>query len=985
MDDRRRRLDRIRAEIESQVAAGLPLDPADWVRRHPDLQPELGELLDHLLGLPPTLGPAGSRAGPTPTAGDETVAMPTASPGGDPEATTALGGRPSPDPGLPGDETVGLPASSPGGDPEATTALAGPADATGYFDPATARTGAGVPAAPGDAPLPPGQRVRYIGDYELISVLGRGGMGVVYRARQVSLNRPVALKMISNSEFASDEQIRRFQNEAEAVAALDHPGIVPVYEVGIYEDQRYFSMKLIQGRGMEKALADLKANPREVARVVAEVADAVHHAHQRGILHRDLKPANILLDHENHAHVTDFGLAKKIEGEDGLTITGAVMGTPAYMSPEQAAGHTGAITTATDVYGIGALFFAALTDRAPFVGNSLMLTLDRVRNNPPDAPRRLNPGVPRDLEVICLKCLEKDPRRRYASAQDLAADLRRWMAGEPISARPVGPAVRLGMWARRKPALAALSVAFILASILGVAGIAWQWRVAVYQEGIAREQAKIARAAEAQAALARDAAVASEKVAVAARAEAEKNFQTAATQATLSLNTIQDLITRVSKGLKEPNLFDLKTEIIEQALQRLEKVAAIFQGSTSKEATALASLMELGKIYRQTGRIEKATAIFKQCERIARDRIVIKKGSDPARFNLATVLYQLAGCALENDRDVKASIAYELEALAVLKDILDHPMRQDRVMERKFIQKELGDHYVLAAIALAADGQLVRSLEEYRRAYNVHDKLLAETKDDPELIQKTAFDALTLANGSFLVGRREAAEKYFATSRDLIEQFFRARKGATEAKDLRARHCSTFGLFRFRVGDHEGARREYEAARDDLDAVIAADPQNTYPRIELAQVLSRLGRLEESEHKPEAARKAFERAAQVAEQNFRVDDKNTRRKMALMIVLPRVGQVDRGAEMADQLIAGPNVDPQIWVDAACTYAQSAKAQPPDRAERAQVFQVKAVDAVRSAIKAGFREKISLEIEPDLDPIRHRDDFQSLLREMPPPA
>ena len=336
-------------------------------------------------------------------------------------------------------------------DPEATTAHNPDATAAHNPDATTALDPDATTAHDPAAPAAPGQRVRYIGDYELISLLGRGGMGVVYRARQITLNRQVALKMISNSEFASEDQLRRFQNEAEAVAALDHPGIVPIYEVGTFEDQRDFSMKLIDGRGMEKALGDLKDDPREAARIVAEVADAVYHAHQRGILHRDLKPANILLDHESHPHVTDFGLAKRIEGEEGMTLSGSVLGTPAYMSPEQAAGQTSAITTLSDVYGLGAILFAALTHRAPFVGDSLMMTLDRVRTHAPDPPSRLNAQVPRDLEVICLKCLEKDPRQRYASAQALGDDLRRWLAGEPISARPVGPATRLAMWRDATP------------------------------------------------------------------------------------------------------------------------------------------------------------------------------------------------------------------------------------------------------------------------------------------------------------------------------------------------------------------------------------------------------------------------------------------------------------------------------------------------------------------------------------------------------
>lgn len=283
----------------------------------------------------------------------------------------------------------------------------------------------------------PDSSARRFGDYELLEEIARGGMGVVYKARQVSLNRIVALKMILAGQLAGEEDVRRFYAEAEAAAHLDHPGIVPIFEVDEHEGQHYFSMGYVEGQSLAARVADGPLPVREAVRLAKKVAEAVAYANEQGVIHRDLKPANVLLDKDGQPRVTDFGLAKRVESESGLTATGQILGTPSYMPPEQAAGNTDRIGPASDVYSIGAILYELLTGRPPFRADSPLDTLMQVLDNEPRPVRLQNPGVPRDVEIICLKCLQKDPLLRYAATQELADDLGRFLEGDLIQASSV--------------------------------------------------------------------------------------------------------------------------------------------------------------------------------------------------------------------------------------------------------------------------------------------------------------------------------------------------------------------------------------------------------------------------------------------------------------------------------------------------------------------------------------------------------------------
>ena len=343
------------------------------------------------------------------------------------------------------------------------------------------------------------QTLRYLGDYELLRKIAHGGMGVVYRARQVSLNRLVAVKLILAGQFASEAEVQRFRREAEAVARLEHPGIVPIHEIGHDQGHHFFSMPFVQGESLAQRVQQGPIAFPVAVSLIRKVAEAIAYAHAAGVVHRDLKPGNILVDRQGEPKLIDFGLARRLENDSTLTSTGVVLGTPSYMSPEQARGESNRLGPLSDIYSLGAVFYCLLTGRPPFQSSSSIDTLRQVLEREAVEVSTLNPEVPLDLETICHKCLQKDPAKRYHSALALAQDLRQWERGEPISARPVSKWERRVMWVRRNPTLSTLIATTVAAILIGSGASLWFGIVAMMAEGEARRSAESARQSEAKA------------------------------------------------------------------------------------------------------------------------------------------------------------------------------------------------------------------------------------------------------------------------------------------------------------------------------------------------------------------------------------------------------------------------------------------------------------------------------------------------------
>jgi serine/threonine-protein kinase len=837
---------------------------------------------------------------------------------------------------------------------------------------------AAAPACPAELPA--------VAGYEILGVLGRGAVGVVYKARQVGLNRVVALKMILTGAHAAAGQLSRFRAEAEAAARLQHPNIVQIYEVGERDGLPFFSLEYVDGGSLDLRIGGAPQPPRQAAALAQSLARAMAYAHERGVIHRDLKPANVLLAFSREPEasaagkdalasgsrltgavpkVADFGLAKRLEDDATATHSGVVVGTASYMAPEQAAGHTHAVGPPADVYALGAILYELLTGRPPFRGASLYETLRLVRKREPVPPRQLTADVPRDLETVCLKCLQKEPAKRYASADALADDLGRFLAGEPIRARRVSAPERLWRWARREPRLAALTgavAALLLTVALGSLAFAWRLKREKDQTERARQEADAsARAADESANAAR------------------RNLEVAVKQHGLALDRVVQMVERLHGKLQPgaakagPEARALRDVVLKEALDTLAEAADEAARSGLTSFSRVASHYKMGRLFRTLGRPAEGLRQYEQ----ARDLLVRlgqeQPNDDKVRGNLALMLATLGDTTLEVSGDAPAARDYYRQALEVEQDLIDHP-RNGTYSEADGWRLLANYRHALANADVLLGGPAA-AREQLLQALELRERLAARQSQFRSLLADT-YEAL----GDVSWRLSDAATDDYYRKALAIRDELRAKAPASPAVQAALAHAySGHGDALLRVARPEEALALYQKALPIRQAGVEKYPYNVraraalaYTHYRIATALLRLGRREVADDEYRKALALYEQPPLAGSADLH-DRGNT------AIVLARCGRDAEAAGRAVALCKDAPRSASARFDAACCYAVCA-GKAADTARQAE-YRRKAVAALREAAGPGYKDVVALETDPDLDALRDDAGFKALLAEL----
>ena len=840
--------------------------------------------------------------------------------------------------------------------------------------------------------------------YQIIAEIGRGGMGIVYKARHVRLDRVVALKMILAGAHASADEIARFHSEARAVAQIQHPGIVQIHEDGDYDGLPYFSLEFVAGGSLAQQIGSKPQPPRAAAAMVMELCRAMAVAHAAGIIHRDLKPANILLTLDGKPKITDFGLAKQLQGDSQQTRTGAIMGTPSYMAPEQAWGQTHEIGPLSDQYALGAILYEMLVGRPPFQGATTLETLELARYQEPVPPTRLQPKVPTDLATICLKALQKDPVKRFPDADAMAADLRRFLSGEPITARPVGAPERLWRWCKRNPRVASLAAAVMLMGLAITAGSAafaaslkmlnGQLAKSYRDEANARE---IAQTNEGKAITARNEAIAATKAEAEAlakekqaREKAEALVQGAFAQNRNALEAQRVLSVLLNQRLLSiPGTQALREELINttltgleatiSSLEQLGKVAPDKEGFALGIRTLAGINQRAGQIAMEYGKYDETARYFRRMDELAEQLAAADPdGLEPQKVK-ASVKATLADFQMDQIGDAVAALKLFDQALAIRRQWLAREPASD--------DAKRGVANILGAIARAqlSLGDPAKARDKYREELALREQLSHNAADQLEARRERSGLSDKLGDLSNSLGEPREAREHFEQALALRREIAAQNPDETQTQRdvlLSLQKIGNQELIYSR--DPKTARQVYQEALDGFLERLKAEPESVRARMDVALAHYYVGTADLRAGDRDAAM-AHYRASRDIREVLAKDPKAKLNSLDLMLALARTGDHTRASEIAEAMIKEPPLDARIYFHSACGFALSAGAVAslPPTAESARLvrhYTDRALDSLRLAFKRGWKSAEGVATDPDLDPIRTEPEFAALLEQ-----
>lgn len=819
--------------------------------------------------------------------------------------------------------------------------------------------------------------------YEIHSVLGQGGMGVVYRATQLGIDRPAAIKMLLAAGHATSTQLERFQSEARVAAAVKHPNIVQIYEIGEHEGLPYISLEFCEGGSLNDKLNREPQPPKKAAELAESLARAMHAAHAAGVVHRDIKPANILLDANGSPKITDFGLARELDDPSCHTRTGAIVGTPSYMAPEQAAGSAKLAGPQADQYSLAATLYDLLTGRPPFKGTSLMETLEQVRTREPVPPAQLQPGCPKDLETICLKAMSKDPEKRYSSCQAFADDLRAFLDGRPIAARPVGTIEKTWRWAKRNPRVAipsGIAALFVVATaVLGVAFAIVFDRQKKEAEGLANDRQRALVQAE-------EKRVEAEKE----RDQKEKARQGEAENYQLARDAIIGVVDEVPNKLRQA-IYSRQAQ--QQVLAALGDMLAKQLNLTSTrglpDRAMLSIHMKMGDLRSEQGRLAEALKQYEDALAITTRLLAAEeREKDKAKGNHALVLQKIGVLTRDQNRDGTAAIEYFRKAEAIQREVVNSPVSGEiPVAETK--QSLAGTLYDIAetfrrmqqpGIALPTCEEALDLRKEVAR--------MPATPYTGNATRNVADSQLQEARIHEKLGDDRRAESAYNWAAQIFQELVQKQPGDLTLRLAATRAVRDYGDFLLMRGRLAEAATFYKNDLDWTRGMLATNEVLSF-QSELSDSYYRTATLALKKGDREAAADQYRRCLQMRQMVAEARPTDDRSKMRVVNAQARCGQHEAAsAGMAALLKAHPK-DAYYCIEGACNFAICADAVADGRendkmsqAERdiRRRYLDRALGEMQTLVEElNYVDAVRLKTDPDLDALRGEQKFAELVK------